>query len=213
MSKPSLLLIRRESSAVTSLCIDRPRALNALTPEIIEGISAEYAKLIQKPSLQPHVVILKGAGDKVSPCRTGGSRSISVTRGVVCNSPADAIVSRMHATHAHFCRVQAFCAGGDVKSVVREAVSGNWRAGVEFFRAEFQLDYLISRLAASSPSIIQIALMDGIVMGGGAGLCMHGPFRVATERCAGHLMNTAHSEAYCIDVHIVDVSSSATICS
>lgn len=80
--------------------------------------------------------------------------------------------------------MQAFCAGGDVKSVVREAVSGNWQAGADLFRAEFQLDYLISRLAGASPSIIQVALIDGIVMGGGAGLCMHGPFRVATERCS-----------------------------
>ena len=78
--------------------------------------------------------------------------------------------------------MQAFCAGGDVKSVVRDAVSGNWQAGVDLFRAEMQLDYLISRLAGAPQIVIQVALMDGIVMGGGAGLCMHGPFRVATER-------------------------------
>ena len=29
-----------------------------------------------------------------------------------------------------------------------------------------------------------VALLDGIVMGGGAGLSMHGSFRVATEKCA-----------------------------
>jgi hypothetical protein len=69
------------------------------------------------------------------------------------------------------------------------AEKGNWQEGVEFFRAECSLDYLISRLAeggAGSPRacIAQVAIMDGIVMGGGAGLAMHGAFRVATERCA-----------------------------
>eukprot|EP00892_Ulva_mutabilis_P009292 jgi/Ulvmu1/6735/UM030_0070.1 len=140
MGESKLLIVRHESNCATSLCIDRPRALNALTADIINGIRTEYTKLIQSPSRRSHVVILKGSGDK------------------------------------------AFCAGGDVKTLVRDAVAGNWQAGVEFFRAEFQLDYLISRLASSSPSIIQVALMDGIVMGGGAGLCMPGPFRVATER-------------------------------
>ena len=34
------------------------------------------------------------------------------------------------------------------------------------------------------PLVAQVALMDGVTMGGGAGLCMNGLFRVVTERCA-----------------------------
>jgi enoyl-CoA hydratase/carnithine racemase len=83
--------------------------------------------------------------------------------------------------------VQALCAGGDIKSVALQVESGEWQRGLAFFRAEYELDYLISRLAAGGaylPSIAQVALMDGYTMGGGAGLCMHGAFRVATERYA-----------------------------
>lgn len=71
--------------------------------------------------------------------------------------------------------------------MVSDAEKGNWKAGVEFFRAENTVDYLISRLADGNmangkPCIAQVAIMDGIVMGGGAGLAMHGQFRVATEK-------------------------------
>ena len=46
------------------------------------------------------------------------------------------------------------------------------------------------------PQVAQIAIMDGVTMGGGAGLCMNGPFRVTTERCAPalnlHLLDQEH---------------------
>ncbi|KAH7107601.1 3-hydroxyisobutyryl-coenzyme A hydrolase [Auriculariales sp. MPI-PUGE-AT-0066] len=48
---------------------------------------------------------------------------------------------------------------------------------VEFFKTEFELDYLTSTLKKP-----YIAILDGITMGGGVGLCIHAPFRVATEK-------------------------------
>lgn len=84
-----------------------------------------------------------------------------------------------------------------MSGVVLDAEKGNWLAGVELFRMENTVDYLISRLADGNmangkPCIAQVAIMDGIVMGGGAGLAMHGQFRVATEKCAS---STPHAHA------------------
>lgn len=46
-----------------------------------------------------------------------------------------------------------------------------------FFRSEYRLNYLISRLRTP-----HVAIIDGITMGGGVGVSVHGAFRVATER-------------------------------
>lgn len=72
---------------------------------------------------------------------------------------------------------RALCAGGDVKAAVSSVKAGDPGAARRFFRSEYRLDYLIATLTTP-----HIAVMDGIVMGGGAGLCVHGAFRVATER-------------------------------
>lgn len=72
---------------------------------------------------------------------------------------------------------KAFCAGGDVKAVAEAGRSGNTAAALRFFKSEYKLNYLIARL--DKP---HVALIDGITMGGGAGLSVHGTFRVATER-------------------------------
>eukprot|EP00216_Chloropicon_sp_CCMP2111_P004396 CAMPEP_0198240892 /NCGR_PEP_ID=MMETSP1446-20131203/5879_1 /TAXON_ID=1461542 ORGANISM="Unidentified sp, Strain CCMP2111" /NCGR_SAMPLE_ID=MMETSP1446 /ASSEMBLY_ACC=CAM_ASM_001112 /LENGTH=375 /DNA_ID=CAMNT_0043923675 /DNA_START=376 /DNA_END=1503 /DNA_ORIENTATION=+ len=72
---------------------------------------------------------------------------------------------------------KAFCAGGDVKSVTESYKQGHKDSTLDFFRREYKLNFLISKLNAP-----YIALIDGITMGGGAGLSMHGRFRVATER-------------------------------
>ena len=71
---------------------------------------------------------------------------------------------------------KAFCAGGDVKAAASAVASGKPEVAFSFFKNEFRLNHLISRLTKP-----HVALIDGIVMGGGAGLSVHGNYRVATE--------------------------------
>ncbi|XP_038897276.1 3-hydroxyisobutyryl-CoA hydrolase 1-like isoform X2 [Benincasa hispida] len=81
---------------------------------------------------------------------------------------------------------RAFCAGGDVSAVVHDIKQGDWRRGACFFWKEFILDYLIATF--SKP---QVSLLNGIVMGGGAGVSIHGRFRVATEKSVFAMPETA----------------------
>ncbi|CUG91721.1 enoyl-hydratase isomerase family protein, putative [Bodo saltans] len=68
---------------------------------------------------------------------------------------------------------KAFCAGGDVVTLVRDA-----NAQREFFYNEYQLNYHILSMKQQQ----QVALWDGIVMGGGVGVSIHGKYRVASEK-------------------------------
>lgn len=72
---------------------------------------------------------------------------------------------------------KAFCAGGDVKTVAQHVAAGETAAAMAFFKAEYLMDAAISTL-----QLPHISLLDGITMGGGAGISMHGHFRVATEK-------------------------------
>lgn len=74
---------------------------------------------------------------------------------------------------------KAFCAGGDVAALVGQNASGaeGRAASQAYFGLEYQLDHLI----ATYPKPY-IAYMDGITMGGGVGLSVHAPIRIATER-------------------------------
>eukprot|EP00879_Flechtneria_rotunda_P008843 GHRR01009263.1.p1 GENE.GHRR01009263.1~~GHRR01009263.1.p1 ORF type:complete len:316 (+),score=94.56 GHRR01009263.1:759-1706(+) len=72
---------------------------------------------------------------------------------------------------------KAFCAGGDVKSVAQMVMASNRHAAMAFFKQEY-----LTNAAISTLQMPHISLLDGITMGGGAGLSMHGHFRVATER-------------------------------
>ncbi|CUS09733.1 unnamed protein product [Tuber aestivum] len=74
---------------------------------------------------------------------------------------------------------RTLCAGGDVVALARlikeEGPAGVQKA-VEYFELEYRLDHLI----ATYPKPY-VAFMDGITMGGGVGLSVHAPFRIATE--------------------------------
>jgi len=71
---------------------------------------------------------------------------------------------------------RAFCAGGDIVKLYEEGKAGG-QYPYDFYRDEYRLNSDIFHY--SKP---YIALMDGIVMGGGVGVSVHGSHRVATER-------------------------------
>lgn len=81
---------------------------------------------------------------------------------------------------------RAFCAGGDVRWVRDEDLSGDFRAGDEFFQEEYALN---QRMAEYSKPIV--ALLEGVVMGGGFGISAHGSHRVVTPRTVGAMPEMA----------------------
>ncbi|KAI0457119.1 enoyl-CoA hydratase/isomerase [Xylaria acuta] len=74
---------------------------------------------------------------------------------------------------------RAFCAGGDVAALATQNMEGpgGQKASVDYFALEYKLNHYIATY--NKP---YIAFMDGITMGGGVGLSIHAPFRIATER-------------------------------
>ena len=72
---------------------------------------------------------------------------------------------------------RGMCAGGDVRALHAQIVSGRSDDTVEFFRAEYALDALI----AEYPKPV-VTIADGITMGGGIGLSGHAAIRIVTER-------------------------------
>lgn len=74
---------------------------------------------------------------------------------------------------------KAFCAGGDVTTLAQDNAQGEegQQRSTDYFALEYKLDHLI----ATYPKPY-VAFIDGITMGGGVGLSVHAPFRIATER-------------------------------
>ncbi len=70
---------------------------------------------------------------------------------------------------------RGFCAGGDLRALYENIRDGSSEV-LDFFRTEYRLDHLLFTLAKPS-----VCFMDGIVMGGGAGIAMPCRYRVATE--------------------------------
>ena len=72
---------------------------------------------------------------------------------------------------------RAFCAGGDIRRLYDLGRAGDHDSQLTFWREEYQLD----RRIKTYPKPI-IALVNGIVMGGGVGLAMNATHAVASER-------------------------------
>ena len=70
---------------------------------------------------------------------------------------------------------KAFCAGGDIRAL-HDWGKNNDEEAVGFYREEYILNQYIKRYPKP-----YISLVNGIVMGGGVGLSVHGNYRIAGE--------------------------------
>jgi enoyl-CoA hydratase len=134
-----VLLARRGRTA--RIILNRPRALNALTHEMVRIIDAALVEWENDEGIR--TVVLTGAGER------------------------------------------GLCAGGDIRAIYEDARAGG--GGSEaFWRDEYRLNARIARYGKP-----YVAVMDGIVMGGGVGLAAHGGVRIVTERSTVAMPETA----------------------
>jgi enoyl-CoA hydratase len=122
----------RKDNALGRITLNRPKAINALSLEMVRQIQVGLDAFEDDPSVE--IVLLDGAGER------------------------------------------GFCAGGDIVALQQSAKDGTDDARV-FWSEEYALNARI----ASFPKPV-VAIMDGVVMGGGIGLAGHASHRVATER-------------------------------
>jgi enoyl-CoA hydratase len=124
--------------------------------------------------------------------REGGVATATINRPRALNAltlanyrqiaPALAAWATDPAVHAVIVRGaggRAFCAGGDVRAVYESGrgISGERDLTAVFFREEYRLIHDIHHFPRP-----YIAIIDGITMGGGAGISVNGAYRIATER-------------------------------
>jgi enoyl-CoA hydratase len=125
-------VLLRHEGALGHITLNRPRAINALTLEMVRQLHVALDELAAHPSIE--VVLIDGAGDR------------------------------------------GLCAGGDIVALQRSAIEGTEEART--FWAE---EYALNARIANFPKPV-VAILDGIVMGGGIGLAGHASHRLATER-------------------------------
>lgn len=126
-----VVILSREGS-LGRVHLNRPKAINSLTLEMVQLIKQELADFAQDDSIAS--VLLSGEG----------------ARGL--------------------------CAGGDIIALYKSGRSEDG-AALDFWAQE----YVLNAQIANYPKPY-IAFMDGITMGGGLGISMHGSHRIVTER-------------------------------
>lgn len=131
---------------VAYLTLNRPGALNALTPGMLESMSELFIQWAADPAI--NAVTSMGAGEK------------------------------------------AYCAGGDVRGLYASLTATNGKVHDEFFRVEYALNYQMHRFLKNSGKPY-IAMIDGIVMGGGMGVAQGATLRIVGERTRMAMPETA----------------------
>src|SRR6516164_9275287 len=95
----------------------------------------------------------------------------------------DGAVSRVIVTAAGG---RAFSAGGDLRQIHEAGRAGRQEESIAFWREEYALNAAIKHYAKP-----YVALIDGIVMGGGVGVSVHGAYRVISENAVFAMPETA----------------------
>ena len=136
-------IIVERCASVGLITLNRPKALNALTLQMIRDLFETLTAWRDDPEIL--VVAIRGT-NKIG--RPGTPDSL----------------------------FGGFCAGGDIR-FFHQAALANDIALEDFFTEEYSLNHLIQTYPKP-----YIAFVDGVVMGGGMGLCQGAKVRIVTER-------------------------------
>ncbi|MEL7428671.1 MAG: enoyl-CoA hydratase/isomerase family protein, partial [Pseudomonadota bacterium] len=71
---------------------------------------------------------------------------------------------------------RSFCSGGDIADLYATGKAGDFAYGRKFWADEYRVNAQIRNYPKPF-----VAIMDGIVMGGGVGISAHGSHRIVTE--------------------------------
>src|SRR6516225_12411472 len=135
---------------------------------------------------------MSGSDEEILLGRVGGVATLTINRPKALNAltldnyrridpalRAWAVDPSVHAVVVRGAGDRAFCAGGDVRAVYEagRGIGGDPSLTSVFFREEYELIRRIHHFPKP-----YIAIIDGITMGGGAGISVNGAYRIATER-------------------------------
>ena len=123
----------RRDGGLGRITLRRPRAINALTPDMVDAMHAALSEWMDDPALVG--VLIEGEGER------------------------------------------GLCAGGDIRFLHDCVRAGMPERADAFLFHEYRLNARIARLPKP-----YVAIMDGLVMGGGVGVSAHGSVRIVTER-------------------------------
>jgi enoyl-CoA hydratase len=129
--EPEILFEQRGTAGVIAL--NRPKALNAVTLNMVRLMMAQLKEWAADPSITR--VVVTAAGGK------------------------------------------AFSAGGDIRALYDLGLAGRHAEMLPFWREEYVLNAFIKRYPKP-----YVSLIDGICMGGGVGVSVHGSHRVAGDK-------------------------------
>ncbi len=134
--------------------------------------------------MQPHVrTEIAGATGLITLDRPGALNALTLDMCVAIDAAlsAWAVDRSVGAVLIRSASPRAFCAGGDVRAV--HDAGKAWKRGDgddHLPRVFFRTEYAMNRRIKTFPKPY-VALIDGVTMGGGAGLSIHGSHVVATE--------------------------------
>lgn len=128
------ILFSKNDNGVATITLDRPKALNSLTTNMVTLMKEKLAEWKDDDSVQ--VVVMKSSSER------------------------------------------AFCAGGDIITLHAAKESAEaMRTAEDFFEKEYETDQFIYEYAKPI-----IAVLDGVVMGGGVGIAYGASHRIVTEK-------------------------------
>jgi len=129
-------------------------------------------------------------GDDIRLERRGGlavvtldrPRALNALTMPMCRAIDDGLIAwradpSVHAVLIRGTGERAFCAGGDIRSLYGVLTTEGVAAAVRFYALEYPMNARLHHFPKP-----YVALLDGITMGGGVGVSVHGSHRVVTER-------------------------------